>query len=55
MQALSTVRVVTVRLAGQPIRRGVTGGYLTLGGALKALKVLDLPPPSPVEREETTL
>jgi len=55
MQALSTVRVVTFRLAGQPIRRGVTSGCPDARKVLKALKVVDLRPPSPVEGEETTL
>ena len=43
-QALSTVRVVTFRLAGQPIRRGVTGGCPDARKVLKALKVVDLRP-----------
>jgi len=55
MQALSTVRVVTFQLAGQPIRRGVTGGCPDARKVLKALKVADLRPPSPVEGEETTV
>jgi len=55
MQALSTVRVVTFRLAGQPIRRGVTSGCPDARKVLKALKVADLRPPSPVEGEETTM
>jgi len=55
MQALATVRVVTFRLAGQPIRRGVTGGCPDARKVLKAVKVVDLRPPSPLEREETTL
>jgi transposase len=54
-QALSTVRVVTFRLAGQPIRRGVTGGCPDARKVLKALKVMELRPPSPLEGEETTL
>ena len=54
MQALSTVRVVTFQLAGQPIRRGVTGGCPDARKVLKALKVVDLRPPFPVEGEETT-
>jgi transposase len=53
MQALSTVRVVTFRLAGQPIRRGVTGGCPDARTVLKALKVPDLRPPA--EGEETTM
>jgi len=55
MQALATVRVVTFRLAGQPIRRGVTGGCPDARKVLKAVKVVDLRPPSPLEGEETTL
>jgi hypothetical protein len=55
MQALSTVRVVTVRLAGHPIRRAVTGGCPDARKVLKALKVVDPRPPSPVEGGETTM
>jgi transposase len=55
MKALSTVRVVTFRLTGQPIRRGVTSGCPDARKVLMALKAVDLRPPSPVGGEETTM
>jgi hypothetical protein len=55
MEALSTVRAVTFGLAGQPIRRRVTGGCPDARQVLKALKVLDLRTPAPAEGEETTM
>jgi transposase len=53
MQALSTVRLVTFRLEGQPPRRGVTGGCPDARLVLKALKLVDQRPPAPSEGEET--
>jgi transposase len=53
MQALATVRVITFFLKGQPERRGVSGGCPDARKALKALKLIDLRPPTPPEGEET--
>ena len=55
MQALSTVRLVTFRLEGQPERRGVTGGCPDARLVLKALKLVDQRPPAPPEGEETVM
>jgi transposase len=55
MQALSTVRLVTFRLEGQPERRGVAGGCADARLVLKALKLVDLRPPAPPEGEETVM
>jgi hypothetical protein len=53
MEALRTVRAITFRLEGQPPRRGVSGGCPDAQKVLKALKILDLRPPSPSEGQET--
>jgi transposase len=53
IQALSTVRMITFRLEGQPQRRGVSGGCPDAQRVLKALKLLDVRPPSPPEGQET--
>jgi hypothetical protein len=53
MQALSTVRLVTFRRAGQGERRGISGGCPNARKVLKALKLVDLHPPSPPEGEKT--
>jgi len=53
MQALCTVRAITFRLQDQPPRRGVSGGCADAQKVLKALKILDLRPPSPPEGQET--
>jgi transposase len=53
MQALSTVRLVTFHLEGQPERRGLAGGCPDARLVLKALKLVDQRPPAPPEGEET--
>jgi transposase len=55
MQALSTVRLVTFRLEGQPERRGMTGGCPDARLVLKALKLVDQRPPTPPKGEETVM
>jgi transposase len=55
MQALSTVRLVTFRLEGQPERRGMAGGCPDARRVLKALKLVDQRPPAPPEGEETVM
>jgi transposase len=55
MQALSTVRFVTLRLDDQPERRGVSGGCPDARRVLKALKLTDLKPPVPPDGEETVM
>ena len=55
MQALSTVRLVTFRLEGQPERRGMTGGCPDARLVLKALKLVDPRPPAPPEGEDTVM
>jgi transposase len=55
MQALSTVRLVHFRLAGQPERRGVAGGCPDARRILKVLKLVDQRPPTPPEGEETVM
>ena len=55
MQALSTVRLVTFRLEGQPERRGLAGGCPDARQVLKALKLVDQRPPVPPEGEETVM
>ncbi len=55
MEALSTVRLVTFRLDGQPERRGVTGGCPDARLVLTALKLVDQRPPAPPKGEETAM
>jgi hypothetical protein len=55
MQALSTVRLVTFRLEGQPERRGLAGGCPDARRVLKALKLVDQRPPTPPEGEESVM
>ena len=55
MQALHTLRLVTLRLDDQPERRGVSGGCPDARRVLKALKLTELAPPSPPEGEETVM
>jgi transposase len=55
MQALSTLRLVTLRLDDQPQRRGVSGGCPDARRVLKALGVTELKPPDPPESEKTVL
>jgi transposase len=47
IEALSTVRHVTFRVQGQGKRTGVAGGSPDARRALKALKIVDLRPPTP--------
>jgi transposase len=53
LQALSTVRLVTLRVGDQAERRGVSGGCPDALRVLKALKVTDLKPPTPPKGEDT--
>ena len=55
MQALTTVRLVTFHLEGQPERRGMAGGCPDARLVLKALKLIDHRPPSPPKGEETVM
>jgi transposase len=55
MQALSTVRLVTFHLEGQPERRGMAGGCPDARVVLKALKLVDHRPPAPPTGEETVM
>jgi transposase len=55
MQALSTVRLVTFHLEGQPERRGMAGGCPDARLVLKALKLVDHRPPAPPKGEETVM
>jgi transposase len=55
MQALSTVRLVTFHLEGQPERRGITGGCPDARRVLKALKLVDQRPPTSPKGEETVM
>jgi transposase len=55
MHALSTVRLVSFRLEGQPERRGMAGGCPDARQILKVLKLVDQRPPTPPEGEETVM
>jgi transposase len=55
LQALSTIRQVSLRLEDQAERRGVSGGCPDALRVLKALKLTDLKPPSPPKGEETVM
>ena len=55
MQALATVRHVTIRLDDQPERRGVSGGCPDARRVLKALKLTDLKPPVPADGQKTVM
>jgi transposase len=55
IQALTTVRLVSLRLEDQPERRGVSGGCPDARRVLKALKLTDLKPPTPPNGEETVM
>src|SRR4051794_29589083 len=55
LHALSTVRLVTFRLEGQPERRGMAGGCADARLGLKAVKLVDQRPPVPPEGEETVM
>jgi transposase len=55
MEALSTVRLVTFHLEGQPEQRGVAGGCPDARLVLKALKLVDQRPPAPPKGEDTVM
>jgi hypothetical protein len=55
LQALSTVRLVTFPLEGQPERRGITGGCPDARRVLKALKLVDQRPSAPPKGEDTVM
>jgi transposase len=55
MQALSTLRLVTLRLDDQSERRGVSGGCPDARRVLKGLGVTDLRPPDPPAHEKTVM
>jgi len=55
MQALCTLRLVSLRLDDQSSRRGVSGGSPDARGVLKALGITELRPPDPPEREKTVM
>ena len=55
MQALSTLRLVTLRLDDQPERQGVSGGCPDARRVLKALSLTDLRPPAPADSEKTVM
>ena len=55
MQALSTIRLVTLRVGDQAQRRGISGGCPDAQRVLKALKVIDLKPPTPPHGEDTVM
>jgi len=55
LEALATVRLVTFQLAGQPVRRGVSGGSAHAHQVLKALAISDLKPPTPLKDQKTVM
>jgi transposase len=55
MQALTTVRLVTFGLEGQPERRGLAGGSQDARRVLKALKLVDQRPPAAPDGEKTVM
>ena len=55
MQALSTLRAVSFRLAGQPIRRGVSSGSPRARQVLRALGIADTKPPSSPKTAATVM
>ncbi len=55
MQALSTLRLVTLRRDEEAERRGVSGGCPDARRVLKALSLSDLKPPAPPEGEKTVM
>jgi len=55
MEALSTLRLVTLQLEGQAERRGVSGGCPDARRVLKALKLTELNPPAPPAGEKTVM
>jgi transposase len=55
IEALSTVRRVSFRLEGPKPRCGVSGGSPDARRVLKALRIVNLRPPSPAEGAETVM
>ena len=55
MQALSTLRLVSLRLDDQSERRGVSGGCPDARRVLKALGVTEFRPPDPPAHEKTVM
>jgi len=55
LEAVATIRLVTFHLAGQPVRRGVSGGSPHGRQVLKALGISDLKPPTPPEDQDTVM
>jgi hypothetical protein len=55
LEAVATVRLVTFQLAGQPVRRGVSGGSTHAHQVLKALAISDLKPPTPPKDQNTVM
>jgi transposase len=55
MEALSTLRLVTLRLEGPGERRGVSGGCPDARRVLKALKLTELDPPTPPADGKTVM
>jgi transposase len=55
MQALCTLRLVSLRLDDQPERRGVSGGCPDARRVLKALGLTELKPPDPPDNEKTVM
>jgi transposase len=55
LQALSTIRLVTLRVGDQAERRGVSGGCPDALRVLKALTVTDLKPPTAPDGENTVM
>jgi transposase len=55
LEALATVRLVTFHLAGQPVRRGVSGGSPRARQVLRALGISDLKPLTPPKDQEMVM
>ena len=55
MEALSTLRLVTLRLENQEERRGVSGGCPDARRVLKALRLTELNPPVAPAGEKTVM
>lgn len=55
MEALSTVRLVSLRLEDQTERRGVSGGCPDARRVMKALRLTELNPPPPPKGGETVM
>jgi transposase len=55
IEATSTIRLVTFRLPGQPLRRGVSTGSPRARQVLQALGITDLKPPASPEGQQTVM